>query len=76
MNDEYKERLLRQFQLVFGRIPAYVAGNPYGGGQSYYNKDGVLKDSGLFAFETKEELDAFIAANPDLEYVKVGDIIY
>lgn len=76
MRDEYEEELLKQLQLVFGRIPAFVVGNPYGGGASYYDENEVLTDSGLFAFETEEELDAFVKANPHCEYVKVGDIIY
>jgi hypothetical protein len=76
MKDRYEEGLLKQLELVFGRIPSFVAGNPYCRGQTYLDEEGKLVESGLFAFETEEQLDAFIKANPHCEYVKVGSLIY
>jgi hypothetical protein len=76
MKDRYEEEVLKQLEMVFGRIPAFVGGNPYGGGKSYYNENGKLEESGLFVFETEEELDTFIKTNRHCEYVKVGDTIY
>jgi hypothetical protein len=72
----YEEGLLLELKRVFGEIPQFVAGNPYCGGRTYLDEEGKLVESGLFAFETEEQLDAFIKANPHCEYVKVGSLIY
>lgn len=74
-NKEYEAAVLKQIKLVFGRIPDFVGGNPYGGGKTYV-EDGVERDSGLFEFGTEAELDEFISANRHCSYVKIGDLIY
>jgi hypothetical protein len=62
---------------VFGNnVPAFVAGNPYGGGRSYYDEDGVQKDSGFFEFGSAAELDGFLERNPHCSAVKAEDEIY
>jgi hypothetical protein len=73
----YQKAVIKELRKVFGDpLPMFVATNPYGGGASYYDKDDVLRNSGLFGFDSQEEFDEFLKSNRHCYCLKEGDNIY